>query len=135
MLYVGEEEGQLYRIEGDGTPRELLGTGGFMLGLAADAAGRIYAIDAGAPLRMADRARTGSRAEFTPGSAQRPFVDPNWGAFGPEGSCYLSDSGRWGETDGCLWRVPPGGSAEVWSEQSPAWSRCRPGRHPTLRTR
>src|SRR5207244_8545119 len=35
-LYVGGEAGQLYRIEADDSVTELLSTGGFMLGLAAD---------------------------------------------------------------------------------------------------
>ena len=44
-IYVGGEGGQLYRIGADDTFEEVLTTGGFMLGLAADAEGRIYACD------------------------------------------------------------------------------------------
>lgn len=117
-LYVGGEAGQLYRIEDDGTPTELLRTDGFMLGLAADAAGRIYAIDVGHRCVWRIDPATGARERFVDGPAERPFAAPNWGAFGPDGSYYLSDSGRWGDRDGCIWRVPPGGSAELWSEQS-----------------
>jgi sugar lactone lactonase YvrE len=120
-LYVGGELGQLYRIEADGSPTELLRTGGFLLGLAADGAGRIYAIDTGKRCVWRVEPASGERELFTDGSAERPFVNPNWGAFGPDGSYYLSDSGSWGGADGCLWRVPPGGRAEVWSEQSRAF--------------
>lgn len=120
-LYVGGELGQLYRIEPDGSPTELLRTGGFMLGLAADAAGRIYAVDTGNRCVWRVDPSSGERTLFAEGTAARPFANPNWGAFGPDGSYYLSDSGGWGSGDGCLWRVPPGGRAEVWSEQSSAF--------------
>jgi gluconolactonase len=45
-VYVGGEAGQLYRINADDSPEELLTTGGFLLGLASDADGRIFACDA-----------------------------------------------------------------------------------------
>lgn len=118
-LYVGGEEGQIYRIEPDGNPTELLRTGGFMLGLAADAADRIYAADIKNLCVWRVDLATGKREVFTDGSADgQQFTLPNWGAFGPDGSYYLSDSGNWGAGDGCLWRVPPGGSAEVWTRES-----------------
>jgi gluconolactonase len=117
-IYVGGEAGQLYRIEPDGTPTELLRTDGFMLGLAADAADRIYAVDFGNRCVWRIDPATGERVEFTSGSPDRPLRVPNWGAFGPDGTYYLSDSGGWGAGDGCLWRVAPGGSAEIWSEAS-----------------
>jgi gluconolactonase len=120
-LYVGGEAGQLYRIEPDGTPTELSRTGGFFLGLAADAAGRIYAADTGHRCVWRIDPATGERTQFTSGTPDRPLKAPNWGAFGPDGTYYLSDSGGWGVGDGCLWRVPPGGTAEIWSEESTAF--------------
>jgi gluconolactonase len=117
-LYVGGEAGQLYRIESDAAPRELLRTNGFMLGLAADAAGRIYAADVGHRCVWRIDPATGERTQFSVGSAERPLKAPNWGAFGPDGTYYLSDSGSWGAGDGCLWRIAPGADAEVWSEES-----------------
>jgi gluconolactonase len=117
-LYVGGEAGQIYRIDADGHAVEVLRTGGFILGLAADALGRIYAADT--VHRCVWRVDPMSRvkAVFTRGSEGRELVAPNWGAFGPDGSYYLSDSGAWGGHDGLLWRVPPAGDAEVWSEES-----------------
>ncbi len=120
-LYVGGELGQLYRIEANGTPTELLRTDGFMLGLAADAAGLIYAVDTGNRCVWRIDPASRERDVFAAGAPGRPFVNPNWGAFGPDGNYYLSDSGGWGAGDGCLWRVPPGGEAEIWSEQSRAF--------------
>jgi gluconolactonase len=120
-LYVGGELGQLYRIEDDDTPTELLRTGGFFLGLAADAVGRVYAVDTGHRCVWRIDSAGGEPERFSTGSAARPFVNPNWGAFGPDGSYYLSDSGAWGAGDGCLWRVPPGGEAAIWSQESRAF--------------
>jgi gluconolactonase len=121
-MYVGGEAGQLYRIDRDGGAIELLRTDGFLLGLAADAAGRIYAADVGHRCVWRIDPSSGEREQFTQGSPERPVQVPNFGAFGPDGTYYLSDSGTLGEANGCLWRVPPGRPAEVWSEES----RCFP---------
>jgi gluconolactonase len=53
---------------------------------------------------------------FAKGLGEHPFVLPNWGAFGPDVSYYLSDSGTPGDSDGVIWRIPPdGGRPELWS--------------------
>lgn len=117
-IYVGGEQGQIYRIEDDGRPCELIRTGGFMLGLAADAEGRVYAVDTGRGIVWRFDPASGEQFEFTSGLPGRPLVNPNWGAFGPDGSYFLSDSGSWGAGDGYLLRVPPGAAAELFSEDS-----------------
>lgn len=112
-LYVGGEQGQLYRIEPDGSATELLRTDGFMLGLAADGEGRVYAIDSAHRCVWRIDPGTGSREVFADG-----FGVPNWGAFAADGTYYLSDSGGWGARDGLLWRIPPGGAPEEWTRAS-----------------
>jgi gluconolactonase len=116
-LYVGGEAGQLYHVSAEGSITEILSTGGFMLGLAADADGRIYAIDSVAQCvwRIDPAERT--KEQWATGPDGRPFATPNWGAFDAAGTYYLSDSGGWGEANGCLWRIPAGGAPEVWSEE------------------
>ncbi len=116
-VYVGGEAGQIYRLEADGSFTELLAPGGFMLGLAADGAGRIYAIDNGRKCvwRVDPDALTSE--VWAEGPPHRPFATPNWGAFAADGTYYLTDSGDWGGGNGCLWRIPPGGEPEVWSEE------------------
>jgi gluconolactonase len=47
----------------------------------------------------------------------RPLALPNYAAFGPDGTLYLSDSGTWGKDDGRLLRVEPGGAASVLSRE------------------
>ena len=59
-VYVSGEKGQIYRLEADDSATEVTTTGGWTLGLAADAEGRIYACDAGAPRRAALDARVGT---------------------------------------------------------------------------
>jgi sugar lactone lactonase YvrE len=47
-LWAGGEAGQVYRIDSEaGTATEIANTGGFVLGIAHDAAGRLYLCDAG----------------------------------------------------------------------------------------
>lgn len=117
-LYLGGEAGQIYRIEDDDSITELLSTGGFTLGLAADADGRIYAIDNVAKCVWRIDPETKEREVYADGSPGGKFYVPNWGAFDAHGNYYLSDSGDWGETNGFLWKVRPGGEAEVWSRET-----------------
>jgi gluconolactonase len=116
-VYVGGEAGQIYRIVDD-APVEVANTGGFVLGLAADADGLIYACDqiAGGVLRI--DASTGAIEVFSKGTADRPMRVPNWGAFDGAGNYYVSDSGDWQGANGFIWVVRPGGSAEVWTEEA-----------------
>jgi sugar lactone lactonase YvrE len=97
---------------------ELLSTGGFMLGLAADADSRIYAIDNVAKCVWRIDPGTGAKEVYADGSPAGRFYVPNWGAFDDDGTYYLSDSGDWGAQNGKLWKVRPGGEAEVWSEET-----------------
>lgn len=119
QIFIGGEAGQLYRLETDNTVTEILSTGGFMLGLAADGEGRIYAIDM-APrcVWRIDPVRA-TKEVWAAGSETRKFKTPNWGLFDAAGAYYLSDSGDWGASNGCVWRIPPGGEPEVWTDSVP----------------
>lgn len=115
-IYVGGEAGQIYRIVDD-RPVVAVSTGGFLLGLAADAAGRIYAIDNVAKkVWRYDPANT--RLDIYSAGG---FKVPNWGAFDAAGNYYLTDSGDWMANEGRIWLVRPGGGAEIWTEQSRAF--------------
>lgn len=116
-IYVGGEAGQIYRVGRDGAAEEILSTGGFLLGLAADAAGRIYAIDLAQKCVWRVDPEQKSMELWAEGPPERPFRTPNWGAFDSAGTYYLSDSGAWGAQDGLLWRIRRGGAPEVWSEE------------------
>ena len=82
-IYVGGEAGQIYRVDANGVAEEIVSTGGFLLGLAADAAGLVYAIDNVRkcvwrvdPAR-AKRRRVGGRA------ARAPVQNPELGCIRP----------------------------------------------------
>jgi gluconolactonase len=114
-IFVGGEAGQIYLIEDD-TATEVANTGGFILGIAADAAGRIYAADNVHKCVWRIVPETGHHEVYASGTPDRRFNVPNWGAFDAAGNLYLTDSGGWEEANGLIWRVRPGGHAEVWTE-------------------
>lgn len=116
-VYVSGEKGQVYRVEEDGSATEVTTTGGWTLGLAADADGRIYACDAvrHAVLRWTPGA--GDPVAWSTGAPEAPFRTPNWGAFGPDGSFYVSDSGAWKGRNGSV-QVVRGGLTRVWTSES-----------------
>lgn len=116
-IYVGGEAGQIYRVDANGVAEEIVSTGGFLLGLAADAAGLVYAIDnVRKCVWRVDPAKR-SADVWAEGPPERPFRTPNWGAFAEDGAYYLTDSGGWGDGDGLMWRIPRGGAPEVWTEE------------------
>jgi len=121
VLYAGGEAGQIYRIGDDGSVDEVFSTGGFNLGLASDASGRLYVCDSAARVVWRVDPQTGEREVFTSGVEGRPIYVPNWGCFDGVGNYYVTDSGDWGAQSGLIWVVRPGGTTEVWTEESKAF--------------
>lgn len=117
VVYVGGEAGQIYRVDDDGTVTQVAGTGGFCLGLAADAHNRLYVCDTGRKQVLRIQPSTGEIEVLTQGSAERPLANPNWGCFAPDGTFYFSDSGAWEACDGLIWRLRDG-VAEPWTMES-----------------
>lgn len=117
-LYVGGEKGQLYRIEEHGGFTEIVTTGGFMLGLAVDADGRIYACDAANQCvwRISPDRREVER--WSDGNDEQRMAVPNWGCFDAAGNYYVSDSGRWKAREGRIWVIRPDRRAEIWTYES-----------------
>lgn len=116
-VYVGGEAGQVYVIDDD-QPREIANTGGFVLGLALDAAGRLYACDDPRSSVVRVDPSSGEVEEFAGGVEGRSMQTPNWPAFDANGNLYVSDSGAWGARDGLIWVVRPGRQVEVFSDES-----------------
>jgi gluconolactonase len=113
-LYVGGEAGQLYRIGPDGSPVELLRTGGFALGLAADADSNIFMCDpkSGCVWRIDPASATATIF------AEGGITNPNWGCFDSTGRYYFSDSGSWHGSNGLIWVVEPNGTLSEWTRES-----------------
>ena len=114
-IYVGGEAGQIYRIVDD-APQEVANVKGFLLGLAADAEGRIYAIDNVAKKVWRYDPRNNVTDTFI-GPPEAKIKVPNWGAFDAAGNYYLTNSGDWMQGNGCIWVVRPGKKVELWSEE------------------
>lgn len=117
-VYVGGEAGQIYRVGEDGSIEEVASTGGFALGIAADAEGRLYVCDSVRQAVLRVEPANGAVEVFSSGTGERPMAVPNWGAFDADGNYYVSDSGEWQASGGLIWVVRPGGRTEVWSEES-----------------
>jgi len=117
-IHVSGEKGQIYRVEPDGTATEATTTGGFTLGLASDGDGRIHACDSARHAVMRWDGGVEPPTIWSTGPPDAPFTTPNWGAFGPDGTYYVSDSGAWKRRDGRLIAIRPGRPAMVWSAES-----------------
>jgi gluconolactonase len=114
-VYAGGEAGQIYRLSGwaealaaGGTaqPRQIAGTGGFVLGLALDAGGTIYACDL-ARREVVRVTPGGAVSVYTAGAPEAPLRTPNYPVFDAAGRLYVSDSGAWDGNDGLVYVVEP----------------------------
>lgn len=114
FVYCGGEAGQVYRIDPAKGSTELLGnTGGYCLGITLHVDGRVFVCD------------PGKRAVFVidPGVSCEVFADrfgdqqfrtPNFAVFDRSGALYVSDSGDWGDINGCIYRISPEGSVSLF---------------------
>ena len=115
-VWAGGERGELYRIDDPAEgPVEVGTSGGFTLGVAHDAGGRIYTCD---PIARCVQVfePDGTFASYSDGSPDVPIVAPNHLAFAGSGDLFVSDSGRWKHDDGRIYRIRPGGAGEIWCD-------------------
>jgi sugar lactone lactonase YvrE len=117
--YAGGEDGQVYRFGLADRSFEQFArvAGGFVLGLAHDADGNVYACD--------DRnacvhkiTPDGAVSTYVTGNAEQKMRVPNYPAFDDDGNLFVSDSGDFGAKNGVIWRVRPGGQAEIWDRSA-----------------
>ena len=115
-VWTGGEAGQLYRIDPDGRrAEEVARTGGFVLGLAfTPAADALVACDNGRKRLVRLDLKTGALDDFAGGAAGRDFRLPNAAAFTRDGHLFVTDSGGFRETTGCVYRFGPDGTGAVW---------------------
>lgn len=114
-VYAGGEAGQIYRVDLDGSFKQIASTGGFVLGLCLDADRNVYACDSAnhAVMRVTP---SGEVSPYSTGAPGRAMRTPNYPVFDDAGHLYVSDSGSWHGHDGCLFRARPGGETEVVGE-------------------
>jgi gluconolactonase len=115
-VYAGGEAGQIYAISLDGRIDEVASTGGFIYGVATDGAGNVYACDFGRE-QVARIATDGRITTYSTGTPGNPMRVPNFAAFDDAGNLFVTDSGGWGDDDGLVFRVAPGGDTVVWSDR------------------
>jgi gluconolactonase len=115
-IYAGGEDGELYRVGMDGEVELLGSTGGWMLGLAVDGRGRIYACDHGRGVIARMDPRT--RAVETYGR-DRQLDTPNVAAFDADGNLYVTCSGEAGRPE--IVRIDPSQEVRTWTTDVPGY--------------
>jgi gluconolactonase len=113
VVWAGGEAGQLYRVDVEQREvEEAARAPGFVHGLAADGAGRLAACcgNDGLLCVLEDAAVRVLRDTFR---------FPNYPAFGPDGSLYVSDSGAWSENDGRVFRLLTDGGVDLLTDALP----------------
>lgn len=110
-LWAGGELGQVYRIDQRGKASEIARLGGFCLGLTFSRKQDIFICNSklGA-LQQVDRG--GRLLSSLDRVGDRKLLTPNFSVFDSEGNLYFSDSGTWGKSNGCIYRVRANGNAE-----------------------
>lgn len=117
-LYAGGEAGQVYRVGTGGEPEQVASTGGFLLGMCADAQGRLYCCDVGRKEVLRIDPRDGTVEVYSKGTGSRAMVNPNWPVFDDAGNLYVTDSGTWKGNNGCIFRIDASGETVVWTTAS-----------------
>ncbi|MEQ1768885.1 MAG: SMP-30/gluconolactonase/LRE family protein [Devosia sp.] len=114
-VYATGEAGQVYRVTlADGTHTQIGSSGGYGLGIAADAANNLYVCDMGAKA-VVRVSQDGKATTYSAGAEEQPFTVPNFPVFDAKGNLFVSNSGGWGAMDGHIQRIDANGKAGVWS--------------------
>lgn len=111
-LWAGGEAGQVYRIDAAGAVTTITSLGGFNAGIAFSPLDHalyvcnsklgIFRVEAG-----------GQHALFASEADRHKIVCPNYPVFDRQGRLYVSDSGKWKQRNGFLFRFDPDGSGRV----------------------
>jgi gluconolactonase len=116
-VWAGGELGQVYRIDPVTLQaRELARAGSLALGIVIDGNGAAYtcnpftrSVDVFSP--------AGEHRTYSRWPSGQEIVGCNHLVFDADGSLYVSDSGHDGVDDGRIYRLAPGGEAEVWCDE------------------
>lgn len=115
-IWCGTENGQILRIEADGSKiEEIVSTGGFMLGIAFDGDRALYCCDQRHACVFRLDLATRALARFSPPGIRIP----NYAVVDPARQClYVSDSFAFGEAGPGVWRYGLGDGAGglCWDE-------------------
>jgi gluconolactonase len=120
-VYTVGEAGQVYRVSVEKKSFEQFScTGGWGLGVAADAECNLYICDMNlhAIIKVDP---SGKNSFLSRGTKDHAMKLPNYAVFDALGNLYVSDSGDYGQGNGLIYRVRPGGETEVWSRSLPGY--------------
>ena len=115
VLWAGGELGQIYRIPEKGRVEEVTNIGGFCLGLTFSAADELFVCNAklACVVRVQKNGKSSLFADF---AGNHKLKQPNYGVFDSDGNLYVSDSGEWSRSSGCVVRFDSHGHGEVFLE-------------------
>ena len=115
ILWAGGELGQVYRIPEKGRIEKVTSIGGFCLGLTFSAADQLFICNAGLA-SIVKVEKNGASSLFADSAGSHKLRQPNYSVFDSEGNLYVSDSGEWEKTSGCIVRYDPRGRGEIFLE-------------------
>ena len=114
-LWAGGELGQIYRIPEQGCVEEFTNIGGFCLGLTFSATDELFVCNA--KLACVVRVqKNGESSLFADSAGNHKLKQPNYSVFDSEGNLYVSDSGEWSRSSGCVVRFDNQGRGEIFLE-------------------
>lgn len=115
VLWAGGELGQVYRIPEKGHIEEVASVGGFCLGLTFSAADDLFICNS--KLSSIIRVdKNGNSALYADHAGNYKLVLPNYSVFDSEGNLYVSDSGDWWKSSGCIVRFDRRGNGTIFLE-------------------
>ena len=114
LIYAGGEGGEIYSVTLDGVVEQRGSTGGSLLGLTVDGAGRVYACDVGRGEVARMDPSTGAIEVYARGLDGNGLDTPNVAAFAPDGMLYVTCSGENGSPG--IVRIPPSARNERRTE-------------------
>jgi gluconolactonase len=113
IVWAGGEAGEIYRVAlEEGVAEEVARAPGFVLGLAVDGRGRV------AMCVSSDSSVCAYDGEVVQ-RVVSGLTYPNYPAFAPDGTLFVSDSGSWGAGNGRLMLIDVDGSLETFSHAVP----------------
>src|SRR5215467_4335 len=113
ILWAGGEVGQIYRIPEKGRFEEVTNIGGFCLGLAFSAEDELFVCNP--KLRSIIRVgKAGESRLFADSAGSHKLKQPNYGVFDSAGNLYVSDSGDWSVSNGCIVRFDITGKGQIF---------------------
>ena len=115
ILWAGGEAGQIYRIREKDQVEEVTNIGGFCLGLTFSASDDLFVCNA----KLASVVRVqknGKSSLFADSAGLRKLRQPNYSVFDSQGNLYVSDSGEWSRSSGCVVRFDNRGKGTTFLE-------------------